>query len=705
MSQPKPRRQVPELLAPAGHIESFLAAIENGADAVYLGLKQLNARALATNFTLDELSWMIPYAEQAGVAVHVALNSLITAPELAESLDLLQGLSDLRPAALIVQDAGLFHLCRERFPGLPLHASTLMTVHNHCGVRALAEMGARRVVLARELSFDEIASISRQAPVELEIFVHGALCFSYSGLCLASSYRGGHSGLQGRCVQPCRLPYRQGRNRGYHLSCGDFSALEWLPRLLQLPLAAFKIEGRMKDAEYIGQVVRAYRLVLDAGSDPDAQAGALGEARELIAQSPARRLSSGHLDQRAQAEILTPHRSGSSGLWVGTVKHIATDGSRVQLRHRLQAGDHLRIESDQGRERETFTVNEIRTGAGAALREAAAGTNVVLGKTPALQVGERLFRVGGKRRGPAGLFAKIRKAVAEPRPYGAFRGPRAPLCGTDQSHATAAAAARGQDQLLVKLGDYADLVAGFQSPAHRVLLTATKRNLEKLARGRMQPNQQRRFIWSLPPIILEKDCTYYEKAVAWYCEHGYLNWELNNWGHFSLFERRHRPWLMAGARLNLRNTAALATVAELGCRQAVPSLEITLEELQALARSGAAGGAVICVYFWPALHVSRLQPKLQPGTAFFSPRNEAYQTLHQDGCTRIYADQPVSWLDHLSTLRALGYRRFLCDLSDGPEPQGRNLAQVVNGFQHERSDQPASLFNLQRRPLPERRRG
>ena len=238
--------------------------MENGADAVYLGLKQLSARASATNFSLEELAVLLPFAHKRKVSIYVAVNSILTAGDVPRILDLLQALADLKVDALIVQDPGIFFLARQFFPSLRLHASTLMAIHNHAGVNQLERMGAQRVVLARELDLKEITEIATRTTVELEIFVHGALCYSYSGLCLASSFRGGHSGLQGRCVQPCRLPFKQGRKEGFYLSCNDLCLLPRLPDLKNLRIAAFKIEGRMKSADYIAQVVRAYRLVLDA---------------------------------------------------------------------------------------------------------------------------------------------------------------------------------------------------------------------------------------------------------------------------------------------------------------------------------------------------------------------------------------------------------------------------------------------------------
>jgi len=177
---PSHPRVLPELLAPAGNVESFFAALENGADAIYLGLKSLSARSSATNFTMAELSRLLPFAHHRGVALYVALNSLVTAQEVPAVLDLLQSLADLKVDALIVQDPGILYLARRYFPTLKLHASTLMAIHNSAGVNRLGRLGVRRVVLARELTLAEIKMVADRTEAELEIFVHGALCFSYS---------------------------------------------------------------------------------------------------------------------------------------------------------------------------------------------------------------------------------------------------------------------------------------------------------------------------------------------------------------------------------------------------------------------------------------------------------------------------------------------------------------------------------------------
>ena len=196
-----------ELLAPAGTKEAFLAAVENGANAIYLAGKMFGARDYASNFDADEMEEVIQYAHLKNVQVHVAVNTIVDSDELLKLKEYLSFLYDVGADAILLQDLGVVRLAKEAVPQLPLHASTQMTVHNLAGVQALEELGFSRVVLARELSIAEIRHICDHSRVEIESFVHGALCICYSGQCLMSSMIGGRSGNRGRCAQPCRLPY------------------------------------------------------------------------------------------------------------------------------------------------------------------------------------------------------------------------------------------------------------------------------------------------------------------------------------------------------------------------------------------------------------------------------------------------------------------------------------------------------------------
>ena len=263
-----------ELLAPAGGMAALQAAVENGADAVYLGGSAFGARANAVNFTNEELSQAVAYAHLRGVAVHVTLNTLLHDAELPAALAFAAHCANIGVDALIVQDVGLAALLREHIPALPLHASTQMTIDSLDGVETVQKLGFSRAVLARELSCSQVAHICAHTDMEIEVFVHGALCVSYSGQCLLSSMLGGCSGNRGACKQPCRLPYTVldagGRPVGgegrYWLSPKDQCLIDDMADLAAMGVKSLKIEGRMKGPGYVGAVTRMYDKYRQGGA-------------------------------------------------------------------------------------------------------------------------------------------------------------------------------------------------------------------------------------------------------------------------------------------------------------------------------------------------------------------------------------------------------------------------------------------------------
>lgn len=253
-----------ELLSPAGSFDALRAAVCNGADAVYLGTEAFNARRGARNFTLEELSEAVRYCHVRGVKVHLTLNTLVTDREMPAAARVILAAARAGVDALIVQDLGLVALCRRLAPEMELHASTQMSIHSLEGVKQAAEMGISRVVLARELPREDIAFICRNSPVQIEVFVHGALCMCYSGQCYLSAAIGRRSGNRGQCAQPCRQPYGYDRfEERYPLSLRDNCLISYLDELARMGVASIKIEGRMKRPEYVAAVTGIYRAALD----------------------------------------------------------------------------------------------------------------------------------------------------------------------------------------------------------------------------------------------------------------------------------------------------------------------------------------------------------------------------------------------------------------------------------------------------------
>ncbi len=356
----RPLRQATELLAPAGDGEAMRAAIANGADAVYFGLPAFNARQRAANFTLETLDETIDLLHRHRVRGYVAFNTLIMPDELPLAADYVRRIADSGADAVIVQDVGLARFVREMVPTLPLHASTQMTLAEP-GAMELArrELGLSRVIVPRELSLDEVRQIRRSSDVELEVFVHGALCISYSGQCLASQWLFSRSANRGACAQPCRLPYSleidgvpQPDEVRYPLSPYDLAAYGLVRELVRAGVSALKIEGRLKSPEYVAAVVQVYRAALDAAlKDEDFNPDA--KQRAALAATFSRGFTPGYLAGSPPEAIVGGQRSAAQGVPLGTVTGRQGDRLLVELADidgfavEVAPGDGLAIGGDE----------------------------------------------------------------------------------------------------------------------------------------------------------------------------------------------------------------------------------------------------------------------------------------------------------------------------------------------------------------------
>jgi len=357
MSSDESSANTPELLAPAGGIESGLAAFDAGADAVYAGLQDFNARARAQNLTQDELSKLIAYARGRGRRVYVTLNTLLKDAELGRAAEILAELVVIRPDAVIVQDIGLVHMIREYFAELPIHASTQMGIHNSAGVSVAARMGISRVILERQTTFEEIRTICRCSPVDIEVFVHGALCCSRSGTCLLSSWMGGWSGNRGRCKQPCRRRYHAAGGNGFYFSTQDLYSLDAIPELARMGVCSLKIEGRLRNPDYVTRVVSAYRTMLDA--PPESPLSPLKEAKAVLSGTMGRRWTAAMRTEHEVKQVIQHDALGASGLLCGKVTRASETGFTMQVSRPVSVGDVLRVQPSSGDEGPVFTVTRL----------------------------------------------------------------------------------------------------------------------------------------------------------------------------------------------------------------------------------------------------------------------------------------------------------------------------------------------------------
>lgn len=392
-----------ELLAPAGSREALVAAVENGANAIYLAGNAFGARAYASNFDREELREAIHFAHLRGVDIHVTVNTIVADEELEPLRDYLRFLYEAGADAILVQDLGVAKIAHETVPDLPLHASTQMSVSSLEGVRALQELGFTRAVLAREMSLKEIRQICAHAEIEIETFMHGALCVCYSGQCLMSSMIGGRSGNRGRCAQPCRLPYTLVDKNGqdvlgdkagsYLLSPRDLSTIDVIPDLIEAGVTSLKIEGRMKRPEYVATVVRTYREAIDTYYAGKGYA-VTQEERDDLAQIFNRDFTTAYLKGRPGKAMMSDRRPNNRGLLVGRVtaydwdKRIVT----VKLSGRLGLGDQVDFWVKVGG-RVTATIASLKDKQGCEIKTGQAGDTVSFAIPTAVRDHDRVFKV------------------------------------------------------------------------------------------------------------------------------------------------------------------------------------------------------------------------------------------------------------------------------------------------------------------------
>lgn len=437
---PQRQAQRVELLAPAGSFESLVAAVENGADAVYLAGQHFGARKFAKNFTDEELRRGIDFAHVRGVKVFVVVNTLVFDEEFRDVVPFLALVREAGADAVIVQDLGVMKLLRDLFPDLPLHISTQATVHNSKGVRFLEDLGAERAILAREMTLKDIAQMKQKTGAELETFVHGALCYCYSGQCLMSSVIGERSGNRGACAYTCRLPYDMTAGgekvadvRQKHvLSSKDLNQIESIPKLIEAGVTSFKIEGRMKRPEYVAVVTRAYRNAIDRH-----YAGGFHitpEEHKAILAVFNREFTPGYLEGKEKWAFTSWDTDGNRGTPLGEVVEAGRGYVKVRLFDLLRVKDGISVlhmptwGHEVGGEPEEygFTVSQIDH-LGRWVIEARAGMVVSLKGHAKASVGDKVYKTADHEtleaaratlEGPplrrVGVHTSVRLAAGEP---------------------------------------------------------------------------------------------------------------------------------------------------------------------------------------------------------------------------------------------------------------------------------------------------
>lgn len=694
-----------ELLAPVGSKESFVTAIRAGADAIYIGVPDFNARISASKISLYDLQILFDYAHDKGIKVYLALNTLIKHEEIHEVVKNIAAIDKCSPDAFIVQDLGIANIIKKYFQNIPLHASTQMAVHNRMGVEFLAQQGFKRVIMARELSFSELKVIAKNSPIPIEIFCHGALCFCLSGMCLFSSFIGGLSGNRGRCTQPCRRLWQNGKNQGYLFSPRDLELAEHIHKLKEIGISSLKIEGRMRSSEYVYRTVKAYRLLIDASEKDFSHA--LKEARFILSGDTAREKTICLFSGR-DSQIFQPKKAQCLGNLIGKIESIRDGKISIEMINNsveLAEGDRLRLSNPATDVTIAFKVKEF-------LKE---GSNILLpfSKAEEFECGNPVFKTvdttfdqknieqeidsiyetyAGKNR-----HGKI-KEISPPQTYTALISNKwKELKNTVSNN-------EGEDSLWIRFDNilWLNLLPKLGKNSRRIFYL-TKENLHLV--DKIPENKIVTVAGELPPFIAQRDTPLFKQTIDKMASKGIKKWVINNVSQFGFFKNMDCE-LTAGQFVYAWNAYTAAFLSELGVKHFTVSWEDDFLNIRKMCGPGLGKQLVVYLYGYVPAVRSRIitremliddlikddtsaSAKHEHGTTVsFSPVFESESAL-------LIPEKPVNLFTAQKKLKECGIGAFGIDLSF-IKPDKNMWETVITAYDQQENLPDSVKFNFKR---------
>lgn len=650
----------PELLMPAGNVEALHAALEGGADAIYLGMKEFNARGRAFNFSPHQLVEIIEKAHQQKAKIYITLNTLIKNKELPKLLDTLHFLEKIQVDAVIIQDWGVYNLIHRYFKKLSIHASTQMGNHNSLGTCFSKKKSIERIILARELSMDEMQKISSKSPVELEIFIHGALCYSFSGMCLFSSFLGGQSANRGLCKQPCRRMYQSEENKDYIFNLKDNQQLQQISFFKQNGIRSLKVEGRLKSAEYVYRVAKAYRLAID---EPER----IQEAEALLNLDLGREKTAYFLGGNVKQAISDDTYTGKP---LGAIQSLSDSHILFHSDIDIKIGNRLRIKPRKAKEGMPFKVekvekqqNELYHISGKIPQEAKKGDQIYLTdfrdqKFPSkLNTDQTIL--------PERINPKYKQKILD-------------------SNRSKGQNARSEE-LFIRVDSIAWMKKIFLPNINGLILNLSKAEWKEFnPQVKFLQKNRHKIIIELPKFIPEGSISFYRDLIQQLSRAGFKRFSLSHLSQKEMVSKELE--LMSNENVYTMNDASITFLKHEGIDDFIFPLENEFDNLKASVHKD----GIVPVYFYPALFYSRMPVKAND---FTSDKKEDFHKIVRDGITNIYPDIPVSLLQYTDKLRAAGFKRFLIDLSF-EKPSGNRLETLIKRLRKSAQVQPSSNFNF-----------
>ncbi|MEN8115816.1 MAG: peptidase U32 family protein [Bacteroidota bacterium] len=653
--------QKPELLLPVGNPESFYAAIRGGADAIYLGLRQFNARGRAKNFTNTQLGAILKEAGSNNIRVYVTLNIVIKNNEIPELIDYLWFLNRSGVNGIIIQDWGVYYVVKKYFPNLVLHASTQMGIHNSLGADFAGKKGLERVVMARELTFGELGAISKKSKIETEVFIHGALCYSFSGMCLYSSYAGGRGANRGLCTQPCRRTYSTNHKQQYLFNLKDNQQIDSIGLLKEMGITSLKIEGRMKSGEYTYRVAKAYRMALDDESNTP-------QAKELLSFDFGREKTSYFLGKDVKTAV-----SGLtvSGLLLGKVKYIREGNVYITSKMEIEPGFRLRFYIPNTEKQETIKVREVQTVNG--LYRMALGDKTIKPDSQVYLAGISDVKFPSKLDDTG-----VKKPVQAK--YG-FKQRIISELNTKSSPA--------KEVYFFRINSMEWLRKIHLNEVDGLFLSFTK-----IGWGKFNPEVpfiqkfRNKVYVELPKFIQEDTIGFYEDLVKRMVKSGIRNFVISHLSQKELIPAGCR--IATNENVYVFNDAAAKCFKNDGISMFCYPQEIDFETLFSLSHKD----GIVPVYFHPELFYSRMPIGLHDEKNALTDDNNTQLNRHRrNGVTSIVPVVPVSISQSRNKLKKSGFYRYLIDLSY-ETPSKNRVKTIKNRLMRSEQIQPSTTFNF-----------
>ena len=654
-----------ELLLPAGNTESFFAAIKGGGDAIYLGLRSFNARGRASNFTEAQLLAAVKEAKDRQVKVYITLNTVVKNKEINSLLDVLSFLEKAQVDAVIIQDWGVYLLAKRYFPSLTIHASTQMGNHNSLGVDFSKKLGIKRVVLARELTMPELEQISAKAKVELELFIHGALCYSFSGLCFFSSFLGGHGANRGLCTQPCRRMYKDLSSSKFLFNLKDNQQLSNLKKIQQLGIHSLKVEGRMKSANYVYQVAKAYRLAID---HPEREQ----EAEAILKLDFGRSKIAYFLGKDVKKGIA---ENPNTGIPIGFVTETKKGKIVFSANTDLKNGDRIRIRNAKNDRTLNLKLWNFQF-------ENKRYSFTYEGKE-VIQSGDEVFWVGRKEKEhfPA-KFDQLPRLKMKPVPFAQKKAIRQQLIIKPRP---------SKPELFVRI-DKPDWLRKIRlDDVDGILFSFCKLDLKKFdfSVRFIQQNKQKIYI-ELPKFISEEHLEGYRKRIQQIEQKGFRQFFLSHLSQKLLIGRDSQ--LNCNEQVYVYNDAVVKLLHQEQIRNFCYPLEGDFENLKSMQNKQ----GIVVVHTYPELFYSRMPIHVSNSeNRFTDDHQKLYRKVNKDGMTIVIPDAPVNLFQYKKQLITEGFSRFMIDLSH--EHVSKNiLKRLMTKYRFGEQVQPSSTFNFKK---------